>query len=232
MAEIRTEQEPPRGTEAAYREEREKTLRVVAGGSITEALAGAGGVVLAILGLAGMLPGYMAAISTIAIGVALLALGGAAAARWSRLVREAGYYRGESRVEMGGGLGAEVFGGAAGIVLGILALLGVMPMVLLPIALILFGGSLLLASGVTIELGAMGAPTTTGEQVTREVSTGASALQVLAGVGGVVLGILTLIGGLQQTTLTLTLIGLLVVSVAVLLSGGAVSSRLLSARRH
>lgn len=205
----------------------------MAGGSIVEALAGAGAMVLAILGLAGLLPGYMAAIATIAIGVALLVQGGAVAARWSRLLRETGY-QGDTRVEMGGGLGAEVFGGAAGIVLGILALLGILEMVLLPIALIAFGGALLLASGVTMELGSVGgaAMSERAEHATREFSTGASGLQVLAGVGSIVLGILALLGGLTPIALTLTLVGLLVVGGAIMLSGGAVGSRMLSVRRR
>jgi len=233
MTDIRPEHEPTaRPPRARDRDEREKTARIVAGGSITEAVAGAGAVLLAILGLAGMLPVTMAAIATIAVGIALLAQGGAVAARWSRIARDAGY-PGDTRVEMSGGVGAEVFGGATGIVLGVLALLGVLPGVLLAIALIAFGGALLLASGVTMELGSVGAGVGEGgEPPLREVSAGASGLQVLAGVGGVVLGILALLGGLSQMALNLILVGLLVVGGAVLLSGGAVGGRLLSVRRR
>src|SRR5262249_29251602 len=57
--------------------ERQKSIKVVAGGSITEAICGAAVVVLAIIGLAGVLPGTLASIATIAFGVALLAQGSA-----------------------------------------------------------------------------------------------------------------------------------------------------------
>lgn len=210
--------------------EQEKTLRIVSGGSITEAVAGAGAVILAILALAGMLPVTLAAIATIAVGVALLAQGGAAAARWSRLVRDVSH-RPDERFELAGGLGAEVVSGAAGIVLGVLALLGLSPLVLLPVALLAFGGGLLIGSGVTVELGGGVAPAAYDRfaNLAREASLGASGAQALAGVASVVLGILALIGTMP---LTLTLIGLLAVGAAVLFSGSAVSTRLMHLMRR
>lgn len=211
--------------------EQEKTLRIVSGGAITEAVAGAGAIILAILALAGMLPVTLAAIATIAVGVALLAQGGAAAARWSRLVRDIGTHRPDERYELAGGLGAEVVSGAAGVVLGVLALLGQSPLVLLPVALLAFGGGLLIGSGVTVELGGGVAPAAYDRfaNLAREASLGASGAQALAGVAAVVLGILALIGTMP---LTLTLIGLLAVGAAVLFSGSAVSTRLMHLMRR
>ena len=52
--------------------QRERSMKIVTGGSLTEALGGCGAVVLAILGLAGALPITMASVGVIAIGVALL----------------------------------------------------------------------------------------------------------------------------------------------------------------
>ena len=211
--------------------ERDKTLRVITGGSIAEAFAGAAAVVLAIIALAGTLPVILAAIATIAVGVALLAQGSSVAAKWSHVAREFRAQRPDERLELVGGLGAEVLGGTAGIVLGVLAILGLAPLVLLPIALLAFGGSLLLGSGVTIELGSGVGPGAYDRyaHLVREASMGASGAQALAGVGAVVLGILALIGTLPET---LTLVGLLAVGTAVLFSGSAVSSRLVSRLRR
>src|SRR3954463_13893972 len=95
---------------SALRREHEKSMKIVTGGSLTEALAGGGAVVLAILGLAGILPWYMTAIAVIAIGVALLAQGSTAAARWSRIIEETGSSPWGNRLEVGSGLSAELFG--------------------------------------------------------------------------------------------------------------------------
>src|SRR5262249_28083397 len=116
--------------------EREKSIKVLAGGSMTEALCGAGTVVLALLGLAGIMQGMLASIATIVFGVALLAQGGAIAARFSRLVHETQPYEWNTRTELGGGMSAEFLGGGAGLVLGVLGLLGVATSVLIPIAVI------------------------------------------------------------------------------------------------
>lgn len=214
-----------------FAKEHEKSLKIVTGGSLTEAIAGAGAVVLAILGLAGALPGYMAAISVIAIGVAFLAQGGAAAARWSRLVDEVRGYEFSSRTELGGGLSAEIFGGGAGIVLGILALLSIAPGVLIPVALLVFGGTLLIGSGATVDLGSVSGPGSYERvgHVTHEASMAASGTQVLVGIGTIVLGILALVG---IAPLTLSLVGLLAAAASILLSGSAVSARMMGMLRH
>src|SRR5262249_54912297 len=137
--------------------EQRKSIKVVAGGSITEAICGAATGGLTILGLAGVLPGAMASIATIALGVALLAEGGAIPAPYSRVIRE-GTPEWEARAEIGGGMGAEFLAGGAGVVLGILGLLGIGTATLVPIAVIVFGGALLLGSGVTADLGTLGEP--------------------------------------------------------------------------
>jgi hypothetical protein len=204
-------------------------MKLITGGSLTEALAGGGAVLLAILGLAGVMPGYMAAIATIAVGVALLAQGGAAAARWSRFVDEG--YASSQRMDLTSGLSAEVFGGAAGIVLGILALLAILPWVLIPVALLVFGGTLLIGSGVTVELGSMIGPAGYDRfgRLMREASMAASGTQMLVGVSSIVLGIIALV---SADPITLSLVGLLAAGAAILLSGSAVSTRMLGLRRH
>lgn len=210
----------------------ERAARVVSGGSITEAVAGAGAVVLAILGLADILPGYMAAIATIAIGVALLAEGSAVAARWSRLMEEVSGSRARTRAESSGGVGAEIFGGIAGIVLGVLSLLGVLPMVLIPIALLVFGGSLLIGSSTAADLSAIGVAEELGDrraQLAREATMAATGAHVLVGVAAIVLGIIALVG---MSPLSVSLVGLLALGAAILFSGSAVTSRMLNVLRR
>ena len=211
--------------------ERQKSVKVVAGGSITEAICGAATVVLAIIGLTGTYPGYMASIATIAFGVALLAQGGAIAARYSRLIRETTPYEWDARTEIGGGMGAEFLAGGAGVVLGILGLLGIATAPLLPIAVIVFGGALLLGSSATADLSTLAVPPTHERfaHIARQASVAASGAQVLVGVAAIVLGIIALVG---VDTVLVTLVALLVIGASVLFSGTAVSSRMASVLRR
>ena len=212
------------------REER-TTASVIAGGSITEAIAGLTAAALAILGLAGILPGYLAAIATIAIGVALLAQGGAAAANWSKVVTGTPGHEWGARGEVSGGMTGEVLGGAAGLVLGILALIGLAPQILIPAALVAFGGAMLVGTGTTVDLGAARghAAAAPGERSPREVTMVASGTQMLVGIVAIVLGILALIG---VDPLTLSLVGLLAAGASILFSGSAVSARILTLLRR
>ena len=89
--------------------------------------------------------------AVIGIGISLLCEGGTVGARFSRLLanatgKEANY------ANLGGGLTAEFMAGATGIVLGLLSLLGVVPTVLPAVAVIVFGGALLLGSGAAARL--------------------------------------------------------------------------------
>src|SRR5262249_24518809 len=165
----------------------------VAGGSLAEGLGGAAAVILAIIGLAGLLPRYMAAIATITIGVAFLAQGGAIASRWSAIRETVGRFE-HATAEFGAGMSAELLGGAAGIVLGILALIGLVPNLLLPVALLVFGGTLLLSSASEYEIGGgAGVTDTRWGTITREVAAGAAGTNLLVGIAAVVLGIIALV---------------------------------------
>lgn len=213
--------------------ERQKSIKVVAGGSITEAICGAAVVVLAIIGLAGSgsMQGWMASIATIAFGVALLAQGGAIAARYSRLLRETAPAEWDTRAELGGGMGAEFLAGGAGVVLGVLGLLGLATGTLLPIAVIVFGGALLLGSGATVDLGTL-APDIANERfsdISRQATAAASGAQVLLGIAAIVLGIIALVG---IDTVAVTLVALLVLGSSVLFSGTALGSRMASVMRR
>jgi hypothetical protein len=217
---------------STYREpEVDKAPKVVAGGSIVEALCGAATVVLAILALTGTQPEYLASIATIVFGVALIAHGGAIGARFHELTREARPREWEARTELGGGMGAELVGGAAGVVLGVLGLLGVATATLIHVAVIIFGGALLLSSFAMADLGTLGAPRAYDRfsHIAREASMAASGTQALVGMGAVVLGLLALTG---LDPMVLTLVALLALGSAVVLSGAALSSRMAAVIRR
>jgi hypothetical protein len=207
--------------------ERQRSIKVVAGGSITEAACGAGTVVLAIIGLAGVLPGYLASVATIVFGAALLAQGGAIAARYARLLREAAPTEWDTRTEIGAGMGSEFLAGAAGVVLGILGLLGIGTATLVPIAVIVFGGALLLGSSAAADLGTLSAPAEHERfaHIARQATVAASGAQVLLGIAAIVLGIIALVG---IDPVVVTLVALLALGASVLFSGTAIGSRMAS----
>src|SRR5690242_18960386 len=87
-------------------QEQRASAETVAGGSIVETIGGAGVVVLAMVGLANIYPTWMAAISAIALGAALMLRGAAVAARYYSLLDETGSRTETTASELGGGIGA------------------------------------------------------------------------------------------------------------------------------
>ncbi len=206
----------------------ETAAEIITGGSLIEALGGLATIVLAIIGLAGIWPQFMAPIAAIVLGAALMAQGGGIALRFSRLLNEMTGQ--ESTVELGGGLGAEFLGGVATVVLGILALVHIVPLVLLPVAAIVFGAAVLLGSGVVSSLNSMLIERRYGnhagaQQIASAAVSAANGTQVLLGAGSIVLGILGLVG---IYPMILSMVALLAVGAAVLISGTALSSKMMS----
>jgi hypothetical protein len=199
------------------------------GGSAITGIAGLSAAVLAVLGLVGMLPEYMAAIAVIAIGGALIFEGGAVAARFSAVLSDMGAEV-PSSGELGGGMTAEFVGGATGVVLGILALLGIQPAMLVSASIIVFGGALVLGSRAAANAAMLGNyHAAAARDVAREAVGASMGAQVLIGVGAIVLGILAVTGA--EYRLTLTLAALLGLGVALALSGTAIASRMSGAAR-
>ena len=201
------------------RREEQKGMYAMAGGSATEALLGAAAVVLSILGLLNILPQYMASVAVIAVGVSLLVGGGALAARFSRAVPST--ERASAAETVQGGVAMQAFAGTAGVVLGILALLGNLPATLLAVALIVLGGGFLLSGSATAQINAMIAHAT-GRS---EFFSGSMGIEVIVGLGAVVLGILALAG---FSPAILILAGTLSLGAGVLLSGSALAGRAIS----
>jgi len=207
--------------EGAHKEK--VSAATLAGGSSLELIGGAAAAVLAILGLAGFLPLQMTSIAAIAIGGALLAHSAAVTARWADTMRRAGGDHSE-QAEIGGGVGSEMLGGAGAIVLGILALTGAMPLVLLPVAAIVVGGTIVLGAPAQPGIARL-APDRDQRtsRITYEAVEGASGGMALAGLGAIVLGILALLR--IGPVYTLVQVALLAVGIALLIGGSALTAR-------
>ncbi len=217
----------PYAAHGATEREREirRTAGIVTGGSVAESIGGAGGLVLAILGLAGIDPRYTGPVAAIAIGGALVLQGGAVGARFRQLLAETNGGP-VSGAELGGGVSVDFLGGAAVILLGVLALLRVEPGVLQAVAAIVLGGTVFISSGVVSRLNSL-AVRSDGHRVMQEIArdfVGMSAgAQILAGAGAIVLGILSLAAvGPPE----LTLVAFLVTASSIFLSGAALGGRM------
>lgn len=199
-------------------------------GTGTEAIGGAAAVVLAIIGLADIEPFYMAAISTLAVGAALFIEGAVVMAKHAEMLATFEAERGgPAEATTAGGVTVELLGGAAGVVMGILALVNVVPWTLLAVAALVFGATLLLGAGMTSRIKNFEIDPSTQypglRQVVHEVAIASSGAQALVALAAVVLGILALVNIAPHT---LILVSLLVLGGSILLSGSALTTQILT----
>jgi hypothetical protein len=200
-------------------------------GSFVQTIAGAAAVILAILGLAGLQNTYLLAIVTIIVGVALLDEGCTLLARCAKILCEAK----ETcyPVQISGGLGSELLAGGVGVVLGLLALLGVAAQILVPAAIIVFGTALAWSSCLRARLCCVECVATGKSEafhlIARQATLAAAGAQVLIGMAAVILGILGVLG---TNATVLSMVALLVLGFAVLLSGMASGGRMWIALSH
>jgi hypothetical protein len=210
----------------------EKTETLATGGSIVETLAGAGAAALAIIGLAGISSPLLLAVATIAAGVGFIVAGGAVASRYSTLIRLLGE-NGNETAELGASMTSEFLGGVAGVVLGILSLLRLLPGILLPIAAITFGATMLFGIAVQARLNDLEMEFHKTSEFSRKVIRGAvsssAGIKLLLGLGSISLGILALVG---VTPMLLTLVAMIAVGVGMLLTGSWLTARLYYARQR
>jgi hypothetical protein len=144
-------------------------------------------------------------------------------ARWRHALRRVQGTRLE-RSELVEGVSTEVFGGTVGIVLGILALVGVKPMILLPVAALVFGGSLLLGGATQPDLVYLSPDRNPRyARMTFSAVQASGGIMVLVGVAAAVLGILALIE--VGPALSLTLVAMLSIGFALVFAGGALTAR-------
>jgi hypothetical protein len=163
-------------------------------GLMTEGAAGIAVIALMVVALAGVSAGVLASIAAIVIGVGLMVQAFNSAAEEARMAAP-----GRSMPAQDATLGGEVMVdcacGLTGIVLGILALIGINTAHLLPPALIVFGGSLLLSGAVGMRPRALSAsgPGTETQIVSYQASPAVGGMEILAGLAAIVLGILSVI---------------------------------------
>lgn len=209
----------------------QQALAVTMGRSLISTIGGAATIILSILGLVGLYPNYFVPISTIAIGITLLFKGAAIASEYPKLLMQTTSTNYQQN-ELTGGMSIEFLAGASGIVLGILALLGLKAVMLCSIALIVFGVGLVAGSGVvsrlnTLKMSLFGTEDKTRRVLQEMVST-ATHIQILVGLGAIVLGILSLLG---IENVTLTLVGLLIIGAAAVLSGTSLTGKMMEMLR-
>ena len=196
-----------------------RTKAAAIGTSVAEGFIGLGAVTLAIIALAGVVPGFLLAIGVIAAGTALLFEGGAISGRFSMF----------HDVTKRGGTLTQFIIGIAVIALGVLGLIGVAPRALLPIAVILMGIGLILVSAMHMRMGTVGfqgteAPMHEGHypMMTREIGMMTVGMQAFIGVGVLTLGVLALIG--VQPIMTLCLVAVLATGAALFFNSAAASA--------
>jgi hypothetical protein len=217
--------------EAAYRE-------TAAYGGLIDAIDGIATIVLAVCGLAGIHAPMMAAIATIVFGIALLIQGGTMLSEYAQIIFPPGAKASPIDQFGGGSLSAVFLVGAAGIVLGVLALLGINSGVLTPVATIAFGTALVLSSNAVWHLYVLRRASVQGESqpqfgaseiLASDMASGSASVQALAGLAAVVLGILAVAG--TTNDLTLNLIALLALGSTIVLTGGSLSATVLGLMR-
>jgi hypothetical protein len=194
----------------------------------TDALGGIATVVLAIIALSGVRPDVFVAITTIVFGAALLLHGGGILSEYAQLMFPSSGTAVSAQEFNGGSIAAVFLVGAAGIVLGILALIGKFPMELTGAAVIAFGAALILGSTAVSQVYMLRRPEGTAgprDLIAHQLTSGSAGIQAVSGLTAIVLGILAVIGIVQAT---LILVALLVVGASILVSGSAMSGTMLN----
>ncbi len=209
-------QELPRTTPEA--ESRLTDPEVIAGGAAMMAVGGAAALALCIIALAGVSPLLLVEIAEIVAGGTMLlgAVGGGARAKQAH---------GEARTITGTSASFELVGGLGGVVLGILAIVGVSPAILVEIAAIGLGGALLFSSMLPARPGLFGLH----DGHVRLAGESAGAVQALAGIGAVTLAILALVGILPRDLTTIAVLG---VGAGLMLTGAAIAAGSFAVRSH
>ncbi len=204
-------------------------------GWFADAIGGVATAVLAIVGLAGVHSEMMVAIATIIFGAALLIEGGTMLTEYANMIFPPGTTAVATDEFSHGSLTGVLAAGAAGIVLGILALVGIRPVGLTAIAAIVFGSALLFSCNAVWHLHKLrhsAEPTgewrSGSEILAAEMAYGSNGMQAIAGLAAIVLSILALI---LTSSGVLTLTALLVVGATLVLTGSAASDALLSLMR-
>ncbi|HEV7138885.1 MAG TPA: hypothetical protein VGN43_19775 [Steroidobacteraceae bacterium] len=223
---------------AAISQSRTPAATAAVGGAM-DAIGGIATAVLAIIGLAGWRPELLAGVATIVFGAALLIQGGALLSEYAQVFTPAGALQTASDAVGGDGLAAMFPVGIAGIVLGILALLGIASYALTSISVIAFGAALMLSAQSVRRLYklqseaqvASAVSYSTREFLAGEMAAGSAGIQFVAGLAALVLGIIAVVMTATVRNEVLTLVALLIVGATNIISGSALSALVLSFMR-
>jgi hypothetical protein len=208
---------------STYTESTSLPVEAAAYGGLVDVIGGIATVVLAIVALGGVHPEVILPIAVIVFGATLLIQGGRMLSEFASIIFAA---TSASSGQFGvGGLSTLFLVGVAGILLGILALIGIAAGSLSAITVIAFGTALLLSSNAvrllsTLRTSRSGAPHVGTEMLVRALASGSAGVQMLAGLAAVVLGVLA-VAGMNQNILTL--VALIVLGVAMILTGSALT---------
>ncbi|MGH8297307.1 MAG: hypothetical protein ACRETZ_17670 [Steroidobacteraceae bacterium] len=209
-------------------------------GGAMDAIGGIATAVLAIIGLAGYRPELLAGVAVIVFGAALLIQGGTLLSEYSQLIGPVGTLDTASNAFQGDGLAAMFPVGIAGIVLGILALVGMVSVVLTAVAVIAFGAALMLSAQSVRRLArlqsearrAASSRYAVREFLAGEMASGSAGIQFAAGLASLVLGIIAVVMMASVRNEWLTLVALLVVGLTNIISGSALSGMVMSFMRQ
>jgi hypothetical protein len=204
-------------------------------GGLIGPIAGVATIALAICGLVGVYPPFLAEAATIVFGAALMIQGGTMRCETAQIAPPKGLET--LPIDEFGGAGPSIvfLTGAVGIVLGVLALLGLDSGVLTPIASVAFGVALVLSGNAAWRLCLLkhalgdrqgGSPLGPSQVLAMEMASSTAVIQAFVGLAAVVLGVLALSG--NRNDLDLNLVALLALGGALILSGGVLSALVLS----
>jgi hypothetical protein len=166
-------------------------------GATPELIAGLAVIILMILGLAGVAPSFFIAIATIVFGAGLILHGSSSVSTIIGMLPQRS--AGEAVADLAiNGWSVVFLVGLAGVVLGILALLGIVTITLVAIAVIAFGGALLMSSRAAMQVKLVAISSTGDEPMLKrmleERAADMAGTQTMSGLTAIVLGILALSG--------------------------------------
>jgi hypothetical protein len=191
-------------------------------GGVIDAIGGIAAAVIAIVGLSGYHPEIMGAVATIVFGAALLIEGGTLLSEYTLVMPAVA----NPADLANGGISVMFLTGVGGIVLGILALLGIAPATLTAVSVIAFGAAMLMSAGAVRHLFVLQSSVrratvrSGGELIAGEMASGSAGVHVLSGVTALVLGIVA-VASVGSAVLTLT--ALLVLGATFILTGSSLS---------
>lgn len=207
----------------------EQSAKVVGSAFSIGWLAGGAGIVLEIIALSGLWSTTLTPIVLLVLGGGMLIKGASVASKRRPLESVTG----SNHRALTSELAAEITAGISGIVLGILALLGLVPMILMASAVIVFGVALMLTGGETFRVNQLQWPWPaiggTVEGSTRATAQSSAGGEEMVGLAAVVLGVLALVG---LSPLLLTSVALLAISGIMLLSGLLTHAHMMTVLQH